>query len=194
MSRTTPAVSVCVPAYQAGRHLATALRSVLAQNFSDFELLVLDNDSTDDTAGIVRSFTDPRVRLVRNEKTISMTANWNRCVALSQAPLVKLLCADDVLRPDCLRVQHQVMAANTRLSMTVCRRDFLDARGRRLATGRGLTGLIGEHDRVAVARRAIRHGGNPIGEPGSVLFRRNWSGRWAVVSELRVARVGPRPA
>ncbi|HEX3784316.1 MAG TPA: glycosyltransferase [Pseudonocardiaceae bacterium] len=173
MSRATPAVSVCVPAYQAGRHLATALRSVLAQNFTDFELVVLDNASTDDTSEIVRSFPDQRIRLVRNEKTISMTANWNHCVCLSRAPLVKLLCADDVLRPDCLRVQHQLMTANPRLAMTVCRRDFLDAGGRRLATGRGLTGLVGEHDRVAVARRVIRHGGNPIGEPGSVLFRRS---------------------
>ena len=172
MSRATPAVSVCVPAYQAGRHLASTLRSVLAQNFTDFELVVLDNASTDDTAEIVRSLHDQRIRLVRNEKTVSMTANWNRCVSLSQAPLIKLLCADDVLRPDCLRIQHQLMTAAPRLAMTACRRDFLDATGRRLATGRGLTGLIGEHDRVAVARRVIRHGGNPIGEPGSVLFRR----------------------
>jgi glycosyltransferase involved in cell wall biosynthesis len=144
---------------------------VLAQNFTDFELVVLDNASTDGTAEIVRSLHDSRIRLVHNEKTVSMTVNWNRCVSLSQAPLIKLLCADDVLRPDCLRIQHQLMAADPRLAMTACRRDFLDATGRRLATGRGLTGLIGAHDRVAVARRVIRHGGNPIGEPGSVLFR-----------------------
>jgi hypothetical protein len=57
--------------------------------------------------------------------------------------------------------------------MTVCRRDFLDGAGRRLATGRGLAGLLGEQDLVSVARRVIRHGGNPLGEPGSVLFRRD---------------------
>jgi hypothetical protein len=102
-----------------------------------------------------------------------MTANWNNAVELCRAPLVKLLCADDVLRPDCLRIQHQVMAADPRLAMTVCRRDFLDSAGRRLATGRGVSGLLGERDRVSVARRVIRHGGNPLGEPGSVLFRRN---------------------
>ncbi len=173
MREGTPAVSVCVPAYQAGAHLATAIRSVLGQNFADFELVVLDNGSTDQTSDIVRSFVDPRIRLVRNEKTVSMTANWNRAVELCRAPLVKLLCADDALRPDCLRIQHQVLAANPRLSMAVCRRDFLDASGRRLATGRGLSGLLGEHDQVSVARRVIRHGGNPIGEPGSVLFRRS---------------------
>jgi glycosyltransferase involved in cell wall biosynthesis len=173
MDPARPAVSVCVPAYQAGVHLATAIRSVLAQNFTDFELVVLDNASTDDTSDIARSFVDPRIRLVHNENTISMTANWNRAVELCRAPLVKLLCADDVLRPDCLRIQHQVMAANPRLAMTVCRRDFLDASGKRLATGRGLAGLLGERDRVGVARRVIRHGGNPLGEPGSVLFQRS---------------------
>ena len=173
MTHASPAVSVCVPAYQAGAHLATAVRSVLAQNFGDFELVVLDNASTDATSDIVRSFVDPRIRLVHNENTIPMTANWNRAVELCRAPLVKLLCADDALRPDCLRIQHQIMAANPRLSMTVCRRDFLDAAGKRLATGRGLAGLLGERDRVSVARRVIRHGGNPLGEPGSVLFRRD---------------------
>lgn len=171
LSLATPAVSVCVPAYQADAHLATAIRSVLDQNFDDFELVVLDNASTDRTSDIVGSFVDSRIRLVRNENTISMTANWNLAVGLCRAPLIKLLCADDLLRPDCLRIQHQVMAANPRLSMTVCRRDFLDAAGRRLATARGLSGLLGERDRVSVARRVIRHGGNPLGEPGSVLFR-----------------------
>ena len=166
-------MSVCVPAYQAAAHLATAIRSVLAQNFADFELVVLDNASTDETSDIVGSFDDPRIRLVHNENTISMTSNWNRAVELCRAPLVKLLCADDVLRPDCLRIQHQVMAAEPHLAMTVCRRDFLDAPGRRLATGRGLAGLLGEQDLVSVARRVIRHGGNPLGEPGSVLFRRD---------------------
>jgi glycosyltransferase involved in cell wall biosynthesis len=173
MSHARPAVSVCVPAYQAAAHLATAIGSVLDQNFADFELVVLDNASTDGTSDIVRSFVDPRIRLVRNENTLPMTSNWNRAVELCRAPLVKLLCADDVLRPDCLRIQHQVMAAEPRLAMTVCRRDFLDSAGRRLATGRGLSGLLGEQDLVSVARRVIRHGGNPLGEPGSVLFRRD---------------------
>src|SRR6201999_1886649 len=76
MTVARPAVSVCVPAYQAATHLATAIRSVLSQNFADFELVVLDNASTDETSDIVRSFVDPRIRLVHNENTISMTANW----------------------------------------------------------------------------------------------------------------------
>jgi glycosyltransferase involved in cell wall biosynthesis len=164
---------VCIPAYQAGRHIAAAIDSVLAQNFRNFELIVLDNASTDDTAVIVKSYQDPRIRLVHNDATLPLTDNWNHAVGLCRAPLVKLLCSDDLLRPDCLRVQYQIMASAPDLAMTACRRDFIDDAGNRMVTGHGLRGLLGQRDRVGVARRVVRHGGNPIGEPGSVLFRRS---------------------
>jgi glycosyltransferase involved in cell wall biosynthesis len=172
MRQQVPAVSVCVPAYQAGPLLGATIGSVLTQNFTDFELVVLDNASTDGTAELVDSFGDPRIRLVRNENTVPMTENWNRAVSHTRGRFVKLLCADDLLRPDCLRVQHQILTTAPQVALTACRRDFVDEDGRRLATGHGLPGLLGEHSQVAVARRVIRHGGNPIGEPGSVLFRR----------------------
>ena len=143
MARRVPVISVCVPAYQAGSRLRATIHSVLAQNFTDFELIVLDNGSTDGTAELVGSFDDPRIRLVRREITVPMTENWNRVVGLARGELVKLLCADDLLRPDCLRVQRQVLAALPHVVMTACRRDFVDGRGRRLATGNGLAGLLG---------------------------------------------------
>lgn len=171
--RGAPELSVCIPAYQAGKHIGATIESVLAQNFPSFELVVLDNACTDDTAVIVKSYQDPRIRLVHNDTTLPLTDNWNHAVGLCRAPFVKLLCADDLLRPDCLRIQYQLLAADPELAMTACRRDFIDHRGTRLLAGQGLRGLLGRLDRVAVARRVVRHGGNPIGEPGSVLFRRS---------------------
>jgi glycosyltransferase involved in cell wall biosynthesis len=172
MGSATPAVSVCVPAYQAERFLGATMRSVLAQNFGDFELLVVDNGSTDGTEVVAHSFSDYRIRVIRNPRVLPLAENWNLAVHSSRAPLVKLLCADDLLRPDCLRLQHQTLIGRPDLALTACRRDFVDDAGRRLVAGRGLRGLIGRHDRTAVARRIVRDGGNPVGEPGSVLFRR----------------------
>ncbi|MFI9382392.1 glycosyltransferase family 2 protein [Kutzneria sp. NPDC052558] len=167
-----PAVSVCVPAYQAERFLGSTMRSVLAQNFEDLELIVLDNASTDHTEHVARSFDDYRIRVIRNSRVLPLAENWNLAVHYSRAPLVKLLCADDLLRPDCLRLQHQALIGRPDLALTASRRDFVDDAGRRLVAGRGLRGLIGTHDRTAVARRVVRDGGNPVGEAGSVLFRR----------------------
>lgn len=62
-----PAVSVVIPLYNKGPHIARALNSVLAQTFQDFEVIVVDDGSTDDGAEVVMGFDDPRIRLIQQE-------------------------------------------------------------------------------------------------------------------------------
>jgi glycosyltransferase involved in cell wall biosynthesis len=168
----TAQVSICIPAYQAGRFIRSTLESVLAQTFGDFEVVVLDNASTDDTAVIVASFADPRIRLEHNETVLPISANWNRVVSLSRSPMVKLLCADDVIYPRCLESQVAALAAAPSAALVACRRDLIDANGTTVRSGGGLRWLLGPRDRAEVVRAIVRHGGNPIGDPSSVLFRR----------------------
>jgi len=172
LSGVTAPVCVCIPAYQAGRFLRATLDSVLAQTFADFELVVLDNGSTDDTADVVAEYADPRLRFERNETVLPMAANWNHLVSLSSAPLIKVLCADDLIYPRCLETQVATMAATPSAALVACRRDLIDASGATVDVGGGLRTLVGVRTRTEVARAIVRHGGNPIGEPGSVLFRR----------------------
>ena len=167
-----PNVSVCIPAYRGENFLAETISSVLDQTYADFELVVLDNASPDDTGEIARSFRDPRVRVVTNDKTIPAPDNWRRAVELCSAPLVKLVCADDLLHPRCLEMQVTAMEADPGLAMVAARRHMIDESSRVLAPARGLNGLIGVRSGIEVARRVVRSGVNPIGEPGSVLFRR----------------------
>ena len=107
-----PSVSVCIPAYRGEKFLAETMRSVLEQTYRGFELVVLDNASPDDTGEIARSFGDPRVRVVTNPETIPAPQNWRRVIELCEAPLVKLVCADDLLHPRCLELQVAVMEAD----------------------------------------------------------------------------------
>ncbi|WP_236794542.1 glycosyltransferase [Amycolatopsis sp. GM8] len=167
-----PAVSVCVPAYQAERYLADTVSSVLSQTFADFELVVLDNASTDRTAEILAGFDDPRLRVVRNEHVLPLADNWNRAVAETTAPLVKLLCADDLLHPRCLEQQHAAFAAEPGLALVCSRRDLINEQARMITRNRGLRGLLGRRPSADVVRKIVRHGGNPLGEPGGALFRR----------------------
>ncbi|MTD57120.1 glycosyltransferase family 2 protein [Amycolatopsis pithecellobii] len=167
---STPAISVCVPAYQAERYLAGTVRSVLSQSFTDFELVVLDNASTDRTPEILAGFADPRLRVVRNENVLPLADNWNRAVAETRAPLVKLVCADDLLHPHCLRRQHEVLDPG--LALVCSRRDLINEQGTVISRNRGLRGLLGRQASTDVVRKIVRHGGNPLGEPGGALFRR----------------------
>ena len=169
-----PAVSVCVPLYRKERYIADTIRSVLDQTFTDFELIVLDNASPDRSAEIARSFQDPRLVVVQNAGTIPPIENFAAAVALSRAPLVKVLCADDLLHPTCLERQVEVMTQDPSLAMVTCRQDVIDDSGRVLAHDRGLRtlDLVGRQSRPAVVRRLVRHGGNPVGNVNNVVFRR----------------------
>ncbi len=114
---STPTVSVCIPAYNNEAYIMDTINSVLAQTFSDFELVVIDDCSKDGTVSLVEAVNDPRVRLVRNEKNLGMAGNWNRCIEEARAPFVKLLCADDILYPDSLRLEAQALMDNPDINL-----------------------------------------------------------------------------
>jgi glycosyltransferase involved in cell wall biosynthesis len=97
-----PLFSVTIPAYNYGRFLRRCLDSVMAQTLSDWEAVVTDDCSTDDTAQVVASFRDPRVRYHRNPSRLGMYPNFRRAVELSKGTHVKPLPADDYLLPHCL--------------------------------------------------------------------------------------------
>lgn len=192
---TGPHVSVCIPVYLGEQFLGETIRSVLDQTYENFELVLLDNASPDATATIARSFRDPRIRIETNLTTLPQPDNWRRAVELCRAPLVKLVCADDLLHPRCLELQVPPMESDGRLALVASRRDMIDENSRLVVPRRGLRKLVGEHSGVEVARRVVRSGTNPIGEPGGVLFRRDdyfavggWhpSRRWAMDLDLWV--------
>lgn len=148
------------------------MESVLNQTFQDWELVIVDNASTDATGEIARSYADPRITVYTNDATLAMPENWNMAVSKARGRLVKLLPADDLLRPECLEVQVKDFDAHPGVSLVACRRDFVDIDGSVVLAGRGLVGLVGELDPTVVIHRIIRSGVNPIGEPAAYLFRR----------------------
>lgn len=97
------AISVCMPVYNGAAHLRECIDSVLEQTFTDFELLIADDGSTDDTCAIVRSYTDPRIRLLQNRH--DYIATLNLLLDEARGRYVARMDADDLMRPDRLRTQ-----------------------------------------------------------------------------------------
>ena len=168
----SPHVSICIPVRNGERFLPATIRSALDQTYPDVEVVLLDNASTDATPAIMASFDDPRIRVVRNPALLSLSDNWNRAVRLGGAPLVKLLCADDLLHPRCVELEVRHLDGNPANAVVAARRHMIDEHNRVIAPNRGLSGLTGAYTGGEVARRVVRSGTNPIGEPGGVLFRR----------------------
>jgi len=132
-------ISIALPVYNGANYLADALDSVLAQDFSDFELVVSNNCSTDATPQILEAYArrDERIRVHRSERFLPQAENVNRAVRLSKGPWVKLLCHDDLLHLTCLSVLHRaVVTAGPRLGLVGNGEEVLFANGyRHSATG-----------------------------------------------------------
>lgn len=170
--RRRPTVSVCVPAYQAAPHLRATLASLLAQDHDDFEVVVVDNHSSDGTSSIVESFSDSRIRLVRNSATVPIIDNFNLAVRLSRGEFVKLVCADDLVAPGCIAAQAAILRKYPAVALVSARTDFIDSDGDLLRPARGLHGIVGRHRADHVVRQVVRSGTNPIGAPVAAMFRR----------------------
>lgn len=170
-----PAVSVCIPAYNGQEFIGAAIQSVLDQTLADFEIIVVDDASTDATVDVVRRFRDPRLRLIINPVNTGIGANWNRAVRECRGRYVKLLCHDDLLYPNCLDAQSKLLddAANRDVALVCAPRDIIDEHGRVLLHGRGPVAKWGKLDGAAAIRRIVRSGSNALGEPAAVLFRRD---------------------
>lgn len=94
-----PVFSVCIPTYNAADYLPEAIESVLAQTFGDFELLICDDASTDDTAEVVQGFRDERIRYLTFAENLGQSGNFNRCMEHARGDTWTLLSADDRLLP-----------------------------------------------------------------------------------------------
>ncbi len=169
MSERPPKISVCVPAYNAAAYLPAAIDSVLAQEFSDFELVVSDDSSSDETPRICAGYTDPRFRAVRSEERLGQAGNWNRCVELARGEYVILLHADDELVPGYLERAVAVLDANPDLALVHCSVEHIDGTGNSLELQR----LFDEDtiDREEVVLRRLLLDGCVI-NPAGVTVRR----------------------
>jgi hypothetical protein len=103
---STPAVSVLMTAYNRAPFIGASIESVLAQQFTDFELIVSDDASTDETVAIARRYAaqDARIRVEVNERNLGQFANRNRAATLARADWIKYHDSDDVMYPHCLAV------------------------------------------------------------------------------------------
>jgi glycosyltransferase involved in cell wall biosynthesis len=128
----TPAVSVVLATYNYGRYLAGALESALAQTMPDFEIIIIDDGSTDNTKEVTTSYlSDPRVTYHRTDHR-GQPAAKNVGIRQARAPLVAFLDADDLWLPSKLEKQLPLFAADPALGVVHSRRTLMDEQGRPL--------------------------------------------------------------
>ncbi|MCE3250557.1 MAG: glycosyl transferase family 2 [Geminicoccaceae bacterium] len=131
-----PVVSIGLPVYNGENYLACAIESILAQSFTDFELIISDNASTDGTSDICRTYAarDARVRHVRNPRNIGAAANFNSALAQAAGRYCKWMAHDDVLAPDFLATSLTTLQAQPDAVLCYSAADIIDRHGGLLFT------------------------------------------------------------
>jgi glycosyltransferase involved in cell wall biosynthesis len=98
-----PLVSICIPTYNRAAMIGKAIESALGQTYTNLEVIVVDNASSDNTPAVVASYRDERLRYVRNEKNLGLFGNFNRCIELAQGKYLHILHSDDYIDSDFTR-------------------------------------------------------------------------------------------
>jgi len=168
-----PKVSVCIPSYNYAHYIAGCIQSVLEQTYRDYELVIVDNRSSDNTVEVVHSFRDPRIRFFQNERNLGLVPNWNRCVSLASGEYIAVLPADDAFLPRMLERSVAMLDAHPNLGFTYSSYYMTDELGKVVQTKRQW-----DQDRVMTGEDAVRT--NLINAnfaiPVTVLMRRDCYG------------------
>ena len=133
MNFEVPKITVLMPAYNAGKYIGAAIESVLQQTFTDFELLIVNDGSTDDTVEVINAFNDPRIVVIyQDNKGVAQALNYG--LKYARAPFIARFDADDICYPERLQQQYDFMIANPGYSIIGSAADYIDMEGLYLFT------------------------------------------------------------
>lgn len=161
-----PRITVLLAVHNGGAYLREAVESVFAQTYSDFELVVVDDASDDDSAAYLASLEDERLKVLRNEHNVGQVRSLNHGLAHARGDYVARIDADDVMLPTRLARQAAILDAEPSVALVGTWMVVVDDRARRWGTTRGRIESYGDFVAALLANRL------PFGHP-SIMFRRD---------------------
>jgi glycosyltransferase involved in cell wall biosynthesis len=175
MNTEKPKLSICIPTYRYGRFIAQAIDSVLAQDYEDFELLIVDDASPDNTRQVVDPYLarDRRIRFEVNSTNRGMVPNWNYCLEQARGEYLKFLFADDFLcSVNALSSMVELLDSDAAVSLVFSARHFVDEGGTSFKLVRPFGTDICRMSGEKLIKHCLARMNNPIGEPSTVMFRK----------------------
>jgi glycosyltransferase involved in cell wall biosynthesis len=179
-SSNNPQVSICLPVFNGEQFLAAAIESVLSQTFSDLELVIVDDCSTDQSPQIIAQYAarDKRIRQWRNSEKAGLFGNYNRCFELASGKYIKPFAQDDILHNDMVRRLVDVLNADSLIVLASTARTPICQKSIRIismAPQASADSYVPPSTSISgreVIKKAINPVVNFIGEPTTVMFRK----------------------
>ena len=166
-----PLVSICIPCYNSENTIGRTIQSVLDQTYTNIEIIISDNASTDHTADVVRTFTNNRIKLFVNESNLGMIHNFQIALSRATGQYVKCLCADDIITPDCIEKQVNVFLSHPddNIVMVAGEKNVIN-KDNKILFRKPFPGKAGLYDGKKAMKKSFLHGTSIFGEPGCVMF------------------------
>ncbi len=127
---SAPLVSVILPVYNGERYLRESIESILTQTFRDYELVIVDDGSTDATAALLDTYTDPRIVRLTNPTNIGLIGSLNRALKLVRGTYIARMDADDISLPNRLEQQVEFLDNNPEIGIVGTRLQVIDSFGK----------------------------------------------------------------
>lgn len=125
-----PLVTVAIPSYNHAKYIGETIQSALDQTFQDFEILIIDDASTDNTLEIIKSFNDKRIRLILSEKNSGVCGTTNMCIVQAQGKYIALIASDDVMEKTKLEKQVNFLEKNPSYGAVFSGMEVIDEDGK----------------------------------------------------------------
>lgn len=166
-------VSICIPCYNAENTIKDTIKSILVQTYTNIEIIICDNRSTDNTVKIIKAIDDTRIKLYENETNIGLILNFQKALDYANGKYIKMLCADDKITKDCIEKQLTVFINNQdkNLALVISEKKIINEKNKVLFIKK-FPGKSGIHNGLSTIKRTLLYGTNIFGEPGSVMFKR----------------------
>jgi glycosyltransferase involved in cell wall biosynthesis len=117
----TPLITVAMPIYNAGEYLADAVNSIIAQTYTNWELLIIDDGSTDSAIDSIRSIKDERIKILKDGLNIGLAARLNQAIDLAKGQYFARMDQDDISMPERFKMQIDALEANPNLDLVATR-------------------------------------------------------------------------
>lgn len=160
MSAPVPVISIIIPVFNGATTLPGTLKSVFCQTFTEFEILLINDGSTDHTVEVVDTFSDPRLRILSYENS-GVAVSRNRGVKLAQGKYLAFLDADDLWSPDKLTDQLQALKNHPEAALAYSWTDYIDTDGKLVNPGDHPTEQGVVYSQLLL-KNFIENGSNPL--------------------------------
>jgi len=160
-------VSLCIPTFNGSDCIRQTIQTCISQTHRNIEIIVSDDQSSDDTIPIIRSFNDARIVILPAHERSDPASNWNRTINAAKGQFIKIMGQDDLLYSNCIEIELEALVSSYKFNPSFCfsSRSIIDDSNRVLIRSRGWVPTTKICSLEEVVQKVVRTGGNPIGEP-----------------------------